>query len=101
MAEYLIGRWWAKCEAQKAKYGNHNSRFIDECENFWFGIRALQSLSIACVEAVHFALAMNTNAQRADRYIEKELGFSPICCREEIKKHSFRGVVSFEVEFTF
>jgi hypothetical protein len=98
-AGYLIGRWWAKCEKArkrrdelnaKREAGNHLTweealeveRFWKECRNFWWGVRALNRVSIACEEAIHFSLAMGSVMRDTADYIERYLGVDPMNDKE-------------------
>lgn len=98
-AAYLVGRWYAKCEKArkrseelKAKEDGgeyltpheflESERFWRECRNFWWGVRALNRVSIACEEAVHFALACGNVMRDVARYIEEHLGINPLTDKE-------------------
>lgn len=75
-AEYLIGRWFAKCE--EAKKSGDGYALEDAWQNFWFGLHGLQSVSVACPEAVHFAMFMSNVIVRVAGMIEKELSVRPM-----------------------
>jgi hypothetical protein len=98
-AAYLVGRWYAKCEkarkrteelTAKEESGENLTwdefseaeRFLKECRNFWWGVRALNRVSIACEEAVHFALACGNVMGDVARYIEEHLGIDPLTDKE-------------------
>lgn len=94
-AAYLVGRWFAKCEKarkrrdelqKKRESGQHLTwqesleadSFYSECRNFWWGIKALNRVSIACQEAIHFSLACGNVMMDVSKYIEEHLGIDPM-----------------------
>lgn len=91
-AAYLIGKWLAKCEKARKRKDELNkkegdltfdehleaTRFHKECRNFWWGIRALNRISIACEEATHFSIAIGNHMRHVADYIEKYLGVDPM-----------------------
>jgi len=93
-AAYLVGRWYAKCEKARKREAELKKKreageilnwresleadaFYSECQNFWWGVRALNRVSIACKEAVHFSIACGNVMRDVANYIEKYLGIDP------------------------
>lgn len=77
MAQTCIGNWFRICEEATEQNLYH------ECCNFWFGMRALSQLAIACnnardrTGAVHFSLALSNSKRDVAKYIEEKIGVNP------------------------
>lgn len=79
VAEYLIGRWFAKVEQAKLSTGPYRDQEVEDAwGNFWFGLHGLQRVSVACPEAVHFALALSNMIVKVAPMIKAELGIDPM-----------------------
>lgn len=69
-ASYCIGRWWKACEDVK-----EDREALDRaCQRFWFGVKALNRLSILCPGAVHFSIVSSNEMRKANEYITMVLG---------------------------
>jgi hypothetical protein len=78
MAQHCIGRWFKDCEESEPDNLYH------ACHTFWYGVRALDKLAIACNNsrerdgAVHFSIAMGNELRRVSAYIESKIGVDPL-----------------------
>ncbi len=77
-AQHCIGRWFVICEEADPDDLYH------ECHNFWYGVKALNKLSIATNNArdrdgaIHFSIAMGNELRRVSDYIESKIGVDPL-----------------------
>lgn len=79
VAQYLIGRWFAKVEKAKLSTGPYRDHEVEHAwANFWHGLHGLQSVSVACEEAVHFGLVMSNTIVKVAGLIKNELGIEPM-----------------------
>jgi len=95
-AIYCLGRWFDRCQTAlavqqeiiiKCKMEGREKTFHEylDCEEFynncstmWYGLQALNKLSIACKTTTHFSLAVSGEMSRVAGYIKEHLGFNPI-----------------------
>lgn len=107
MTAMCIGRWYARCEAarkvkaeveQRVKDENRNMTsdedidcrmFLRECINWWWGMDAINKLSIATKGAVHFSIASSNEMRHVANYIKKYLGVCPISEKEKAREFGF------------
>ena len=100
-AVHCIGMWFSRCEiARKVKieieerlkaenreptFNEHldMEMFFRECTNFWYGVNAINKVSIATKGAVHFSLCIGNDLRRVATYIKDHLGFSPLSEKEK------------------
>jgi hypothetical protein len=74
-AQYLIGRWFVKVEQAKLSTEPYRDHKVEHAwANFWHGLHGLQSVSVACEDAVHFALVISNTIVRVAKMIQDELG---------------------------
>lgn len=106
-AAMCIGRWYARCEVArkireeilvKCKTENRDKsfhehldseRFFKECTKFWWGLRAINRLSIVTDGAIHFGISISNEQRHVANYIKKHLGFCPILDKEKAKELGF------------
>jgi hypothetical protein len=75
VAQYLIGRWFVKVEQAKLSDGPDKDYKVEHAwVNFWHGLHGLQSVGVACEEAVHFGLVISNMIVRVAGMIQDELG---------------------------
>lgn len=94
---HLIGKWYAQSQWMKKTYGPHSAAYVDSMQSWWWGMRAISRLLIACPGAIHASVALSNHMQDIKRMIEKELDieFSFL----DGDNLNFRGLVKFELEF--
>lgn len=106
-ASYCIGVWFHNCEIakdlkdkiqKKCKEENRDmtlqemldsEQFFRECAKMWYGVKALNRLSIATRGAVHFGIAISNEQSRIASYIKEHLGFCPIIDKDKAKARGF------------
>lgn len=106
-AARCLGRWFARCEVARkvkediqAKCEAENREmtynedldsmiFFRECSKFWWGIAAINRVSIVTEGAVHFSIAIQNEQRHVAKYIKKHLGFCPILDKEKAKELGF------------
>ena len=73
---YVIGGLYAKCEYEK----EHGDKWSLEsaCVSFWYGVQALNKLTIALKDCDHASIAIMNEIQRVASYIEDTIGINPI-----------------------
>ena len=95
-AAMCTGRWYARCEAarkvkeeieERCKAENREmtfnesldcQKFFRECNKWWWGMNALNKVSIVTEGAVHFSIAIGNIKRKVASYIKEYLGFCPI-----------------------
>lgn len=94
---HLIGKWYAQSQWMKQTYGPHSAAYVDSMEHWWWGMRSLSSLMIACKDATHASIVLSNHMQDVKRMIEKELDieFSFL----DGDNLNFRSLVKFDLEF--
>jgi hypothetical protein len=94
---HMIGKWYAQSQWMKKTYGLHSAAYVDSMQNWWWGMRAMSRLMIACPDATHAAVALSNHMQDIKKMIEKELDieFSFL----DGYNLNFRGLVKFDLEF--
>lgn len=93
----LIGKWYAQTEYMKKTYGNHSAAYVDAMQNWWWGMRSLSRLMVACPGATHAAIALSNHMQDIKRMIEQELQIKFSFMDGD--NLNFRSLVPFELEF--
>jgi hypothetical protein len=106
-AAHCLGVWFHNCEIAKAlkdkikkKCEEENrdmtfqemldsEQFFRECTNMWYGVKALNRLSIATRGAVHFGVAISNEQRKMASYIKDHLGFCPIIDKDKAKERGF------------
>ena len=106
-AAHCLGVWFHNCELarklkekieKRCKDENRNEtfqemldceKFFRQCSHMWWGLQALDSLSIVTDGAVHFSLAVSNEMRKVSKYIEKYLGFDPILDKEKCEELGF------------
>jgi len=106
-AVICIGRWYARCEVarkvkddiqKKCKIENRemtfheyldNQIFFKECTKFWWGVKAINKVSIVTEGAIHFGIAISNEQRYVAEYIKKHLGFCPILDEKKAKELGF------------
>jgi len=72
--QHLIGHWYAQCEHMKKTYGKDSYAYVDAMQNWWWGMRKISSLLVACPgQAQHAQIAISNHMQDIKRMIEREL----------------------------
>ena len=95
-AARCIGKWFMRCEtARKVKEEIQkrceaedrdmtfhemldSEKFFRECSNWWWGMSAINKLSIVTHGATFFGIAISNEQRRVSSYIKEHLGFCPI-----------------------
>ena len=106
-AARCLGRWFVRCEvARKVKEDIQekckaeqremtfyeyldSEKFFRECSKMWWGLAAINRISIVTEGAVHFSIACSNEQRRVSKYIRKYLGFCPISDKEKAKELGF------------
>ena len=109
-AAHCVGVWHHNCEMARELQDNiaetckkekrdmtfremlDSEQFIRECQNWWYGMKALDRLSIATRGAIHFGIAINNEQSRVADYIKKYFGFCPILDKEKSKSLGFSSL---------
>jgi hypothetical protein len=86
---YITARLWGACELVRAKGGSEEDLF-SVCQNFWYGVIALDKVAISIRGLVHcgavadlsmglhLSLAASNGLSEAAAYIESILGRNPL-----------------------
>lgn len=106
-AAYALGIWFHNCELarelkdkieKRCKDESRNEtfqemldcdRFFHQCSHMWWGLQALNTLSIVTNGAVHFSLAISNEMRKVSKYIKEHLGFCPILDKDKCKELMF------------
>jgi hypothetical protein len=94
---HLIGKWFAQSQYMKETYGAHSAAYVDSLQNWWWGMRALSRVLIACQGATHCQVAHSNEMQAVKRVIERELDIK--FSFTDGDSLNFRALVPFELEF--
>lgn len=94
---HTIGKWFAQSQYMKKTYGPHSAAYVDSLENWWWGMRALSRIMIACPDATHCQVAHSNEMQLVKSAIEKELDIE--FSFTDGDSVNFRGLVPFDLEF--
>ena len=73
---YIIGGLYAKCEYEK-EHGNQYS-LEDACVDFWYGVHAINKMTIAMKDCHHSNISIMNEMQRVSNYIEDAIGINPL-----------------------
>lgn len=74
---YVLGCWFAQAEQAKAAYGAESADYAASLQTLWQGVCCLNRLALLCPDAVHANVVMGNYVQRVQRFIQRELGFTP------------------------
>jgi len=79
---HIIGGLYAKCEYEK----EHGDKWDLEsaCVSFWYGIQAINKLTIAMKDCTHANISIMNEIQRVARYIYDAIGIDPIADKHPI-----------------
>jgi hypothetical protein len=94
---HLIGKWYAQTQWNKQTYGPHSAAYVDSMQNWWWGMRALSRVMIACPGATHACVALSNEMQMVKGIIERELGIKFSFLDGDTL--DFRSLVTFDLEF--
>lgn len=94
---HLIGKWFAQSQYMKETYGPHSAAYVDSLQNWWWGMRALSRVMIACPNACHAQVALSNEMQAIKQAIEGELDIK--FSFTDGDSLNFRGLVKFHLEF--
>jgi hypothetical protein len=106
-AAYCLGVWFNNCEnarvlkdriQKKCEKENRDmtfqemldsEQFFRECTNLWYGVKALNRLSISTRGATHFGVAISNEQMKMAKYIKEYLGFCPIIDKDKARERGF------------
>ena len=106
-AAHCLGMWFHNCELarelkekieKRCKDENREptfrehldcEQFFSQCSHMWWGLQALNKLSIVTRGAIHFGIACSNEMRKVSKYIEEHLGFCPILEKDKAKELGF------------